>query len=96
MINLDLGGNGEVHSVTDDVVNEAIEALDNPLQKDLVLRCLDLDPTRRPTARELLFHRALFEIPSLKLLSVHALADDIRKQSIRTIRESIDFSRSHT
>ncbi len=33
MINLDLGGNGDVHSVTDDVVNEAIQALDNPAQK---------------------------------------------------------------
>jgi len=33
MINLDLGGNGDVHSVTDDVVNEAIQALENPAQK---------------------------------------------------------------
>lgn len=33
MINLDLGGNGDVHSVTDDVVNESIQLLDNPLQK---------------------------------------------------------------
>jgi hypothetical protein len=33
MINLDLGGNGDIHAVTDDVVNEAIQALDNPLQK---------------------------------------------------------------
>lgn len=33
MINLDLGGNGDVHLVTDDVVNEAIQALDNLAQK---------------------------------------------------------------
>ncbi len=33
MINLDLGGNGDTHAVTDDVVNEAIEALENPYQK---------------------------------------------------------------
>ena len=33
MINLDLGGNGDTHAVTDDVVNEAIEALENPFQK---------------------------------------------------------------
>jgi serine/threonine protein kinase len=46
--------------------------------KDLVLRCLEDDPLKRPTARELLFHPALFEIPTLKLLSVHSLADDIR------------------
>jgi hypothetical protein len=33
MINLDLGGNGDVHLVTDDIVNEAIQSLENPLQK---------------------------------------------------------------
>ena len=33
MINLDLGGNGDVHSVTSEIVNEAIQALDNPNQK---------------------------------------------------------------
>jgi hypothetical protein len=33
MINLDLGGNGDTHAVTDDVVNEAIGALENPFQK---------------------------------------------------------------
>ena len=33
MINLDLGGNGDIHSVTDDIVNEAIQLLENPVQK---------------------------------------------------------------
>jgi len=42
------------------------------------LKCLEPKPSDRPTARELLFHPALFEIPTLKILSVHALADDIR------------------
>jgi nuclear receptor-binding protein len=42
------------------------------------LQCLETDPLKRPTARTLLFHPALFEIPTLKLLSVHSLADDIR------------------
>ncbi|CAF5064549.1 unnamed protein product [Rotaria magnacalcarata] len=81
MINVDLGGNGDTHAVTEAVVNEAIETLENPVQKDLVLQCLKTDPVKRPTARELLFHPALFEIPTLKLLSVHSLADDIRKKS---------------
>ncbi|CAF2702820.1 unnamed protein product [Rotaria sp. Silwood2] len=78
MVNLDLGGNGDVHSVTDEIVNEAIHTLDDPVQKNLILKCLESDPLKRPKARELLFHPALFEIPSLKLLSVHSLADDIR------------------
>jgi serine/threonine protein kinase len=51
----------------------------NIFKQDLVLQCLQSDPLKRPTARQLLFHPALFEIPSLKLLSVHSLADDIRK-----------------
>jgi len=84
MINLDLGGNGDTHVITDDVVNEAIETLENPIQKDLVLKCLESNPEKRPTARELLFHPALFEIPSLKLLSVHSLVDDIRFKSDRS------------
>lgn len=84
MINLDLGGNGEIHSVTDDVINEAIESLENTDQKDLIFKCLEPKPSDRPTARELLFHPALFEIPTLKLLSVHALADDIRLKPDRS------------
>ena len=35
MINLDLGGNGDLHSVTEEVIREAIQVLDNPLQKVL-------------------------------------------------------------
>lgn len=50
-------------------------------RKDFVLKCLETDPLKRPTARELLFHPALFEIPTLKLLSVHSLADDLRKNT---------------
>ena len=40
MINLDLGGNGDLQTVTDDVINEAIHTLDNPLQqvKEILLR----------------------------------------------------------
>ena len=38
MINLDLGGNGDTHLVTDEVVNEAIQSLENPVQK--VNRCV--------------------------------------------------------
>jgi hypothetical protein len=33
MINLDLGGNGDLHSITDDIVNDAIQSLDNNSQK---------------------------------------------------------------
>ena len=33
MINLDLGGNGDAQSVTDDIVKEAIQKLSNDNQK---------------------------------------------------------------
>lgn len=33
MINLDLGGNGETHVITDEIIHEAIDDLDNNAQK---------------------------------------------------------------
>lgn len=33
MINIDLGGNGDTHAITNEVVNEAIETLGNPVQQ---------------------------------------------------------------
>lgn len=41
MINLDLGGNGDVHSVTEDVVNEAIQGLDDSMQKVMKILIFD-------------------------------------------------------
>ncbi|CAF0768953.1 unnamed protein product [Didymodactylos carnosus] len=92
MINLDLGGNGDTHAITEEVVNEALESLEDPVQKDLVLQCLCSDPIKRPTARELLFHPALFEIPSLKLLAVHSLVDDLRGKPDRSMSSTIQAS----
>jgi hypothetical protein len=33
MINLDLGGNGDTHAITNDIAIEAIKILDNPYQQ---------------------------------------------------------------
>ncbi|CAF1543509.1 unnamed protein product, partial [Adineta steineri] len=35
---------------------------------DLILKCLEPDPIKQPTARQLLFHPALFEINLIKII----------------------------
>lgn len=72
MFNLEFGGNGDTHPVTSELIKQSIEALDEK-QKDFVNRCLEVDPKKRPTLKELLFHPLLFEVPSLRLLASHQL-----------------------
>lgn len=72
MFNLEFGGNGDTHAVTPELIKQSIEALDEK-QQDFINRCLQLDPKKRPTAKELLFHPLLFEVPSLRLLATHQL-----------------------
>lgn len=38
--------------------------------------CLRLEAKLRPTAHDLLFHRVLFEVHSLKLLAAHCLINN--------------------
>jgi nuclear receptor-binding protein len=77
MFNLEFGGNGDTHPVTTDLIKQSIEALDTN-QQDFILKCLEINPNKRPTAKDLLFHPLLFEVPSLRLLAAHQL---IRNQN---------------
>lgn len=43
------------------------------MQKDFIQRCLHSDPAKRSTARDLLFHPIIFEVPSLRLFCAHLL-----------------------
>lgn len=81
MFNLEFGGNGDTHPVTSELIKQSIEALDD-LQKDFINRCLELDPKKRPTPKELLFHPLLFEVPSLRLLAAHKLTKNESRGSL--------------
>jgi len=71
---LELTTNGETGGqVTQEAIEKSIDSLEDDMQKDFIRKCLMEDPTKRPNARDLLFHPVLFEVHSLKLLAAHTL-----------------------
>lgn len=72
MFNLELGGNGDTHTVTPELIKQSIEYLDQN-QRQFINACLQTDPKKRPNAKELLFYPLLFEVPSLRLLAAHQI-----------------------
>ncbi|KAM6171293.1 nuclear receptor-binding protein 2 isoform 2-T2 [Erethizon dorsatum] len=67
---LEIQANGDTR-VTEEAIAQARHSLSDPNMREFILSCLARDPAHRPSAHNLLFHRVLFEVHSLKLLAAH-------------------------
>ena len=59
--------------ISNESIQKTIDNLDNSQQRDLIRQCLQPDPSLRPTARELIFHSVIYEVPSLRLFCASSI-----------------------
>uniref|UniRef100_H2SEX8 Nuclear receptor binding protein 2b n=1 Tax=Takifugu rubripes TaxID=31033 RepID=H2SEX8_TAKRU len=76
---LEIQANGDSVVSKEAIVN-AGHSLEDPLMREFTQSCLRHEAKIRPTAHDLLFHRVLFEVHSLKLLAAHCLINNQYKE----------------
>uniref|UniRef100_A0A0N5BX35 Protein kinase domain-containing protein n=1 Tax=Strongyloides papillosus TaxID=174720 RepID=A0A0N5BX35_STREA len=59
--------------VDQEVIQKALDQLEDEQQKDFIKSCLKENPMERESVRKLLFHPILFKIHQLKLLAAHKI-----------------------
>ncbi|KAJ8336919.1 hypothetical protein SKAU_G00381390 [Synaphobranchus kaupii] len=72
---LEIQANGDT-VVSNEAITLAGQSLEDPLMREFTQSCLRPEAKLRPTAHDLLFHRVLFEVHSLKLLAAHCLINN--------------------
>ncbi|KAM4606622.1 nuclear receptor-binding protein 2b [Polymixia lowei] len=72
---LEIQANGDA-VVSKEAITNAGQSLEDPLMREFTQSCVRQEAKLRPTAHDLLFHRVLFEVHSLKLLAAHCLINN--------------------
>ncbi|KAG9347751.1 hypothetical protein JZ751_003765 [Albula glossodonta] len=72
---LEIQANGDA-IVSKEAISSAGQSLEDPLMREFTESCVRHEAKMRPTAHDLLFHRVLFEVHSLKLLAAHCFINN--------------------
>ncbi|XP_030076220.1 nuclear receptor-binding protein 2 isoform X2 [Microcaecilia unicolor] len=72
---LEIQCNGDSR-VSQQAITQAAQSVEDENMREFILQCLSLEADKRPTAHNLLFHRVLFEVHSLKLLAAHCILNN--------------------
>uniref|UniRef100_A0A8C1V2A3 Protein kinase domain-containing protein n=2 Tax=Cyprinus carpio TaxID=7962 RepID=A0A8C1V2A3_CYPCA len=77
---LEIQANGD-NAVSKEAIDHAGQSLEDPLMREFIQSCVLTEAKTRPTAHDLLFHRVLFEVHSLKLLAAHCFINNQCKKN---------------